>query len=57
MRNFVKNSVQCDAIDHAGEVAECMMVLKLNKLGRAFLEMDKFVSQNNPYAGTRPKEK
>ena len=43
-------------IDHAGEVAEYMMILKLNALGKAFLEMDKFVSQNQPYAGTRPKE-
>ena len=43
-------------IDHAGEVAEYMMILKLNALGKAFLEMDKYVSQNQPYAGTRPKE-
>ena len=43
-------------IDHAGEVAEYMMVLNLNELGKAFLELDKFVSQNQPYAGTRPKE-
>ena len=28
-----------------------------NGLDLAFLEMDKFVSQNQPYAGTRPKEK
>lgn len=44
------------SIVHAGEVAEYMMVLSLNKLGKAFLEVDRFVSQNQPYAGTRPKE-
>ncbi len=40
--------------DHSGEVAEYMMVLSLNELGKAFLEVDRFVSQNQPYAGTRP---
>lgn len=42
------------SIDHAGEVAEYMMVLSLNELGKAFLEIDEFVSQNQPYTGTRP---
>lgn len=42
------------SIDHSGEVAEYMMVLSLNELGRAFLEVERFVSQNQPYAGTRP---
>jgi len=42
------------SIDHAGEVAEYMMILSLNELGQAFLEVDRFVSQNQPYAATRP---
>ncbi|MBE6824756.1 MAG: DUF4365 domain-containing protein [Ruminococcaceae bacterium] len=44
------------SINHSGEVAEYMMVLGLNDLGKAFLNVDDFVSQNLPYAGTRPKE-
>jgi len=43
------------SIDHLGEVAEYMMKLSLNKLGEAFLSVDEFVSQNQPYVGTRPK--
>lgn len=42
------------SIDHAGEVAEYMVVLSLNELGKAFLRVDEFVSQNQPYAATRP---
>lgn len=44
------------SIDHLGEVAEYMLVLTLNELGRAFLNVDKFVSQNQPYIKARPKE-
>ena len=44
------------SIDHLGEVAEYMLVLSLNELGRAFLNVDKFVSQNQPYIKARPKE-
>lgn len=44
------------SIDHSGEVAEYMLVLSLNKLGRSFLAVNEFVSQNQVYAGTRPKE-
>lgn len=43
------------SINHSGEVAEYMMVLSLNELGRSFLKIDEFVSQNRPYAGARPK--
>lgn len=43
------------SIDHSGEVAEYMMKLSLNELGKSFLDVDMFVSQNQPYAGTRPK--
>lgn len=44
------------SIDHSGEVAEYMLVLSLNELGRSFLNVDKFVSQNQPYVKVRPKE-
>ena len=42
------------SIDHAGEVSEYMMVLTLNELGKSFLKIDNFVSQNRPYASARP---
>ena len=44
------------SIDHCGEVAEYMLVLSLNELGRSFLEVDKYVSQTCPYSSTRPKD-
>lgn len=44
------------SIDHSGEVAEYMMILSLNDLGRSFLAVDEFVSKRQPYSGTRPKE-
>ena len=43
------------SIDHSGEVAEYMMKLSLNELGKSFLNIDNFVSQNQPYTDTRPK--
>lgn len=43
-------------INHAGEVAEYMLVLNLNELGTSFLNIDKYVSQPRPYASTRPNE-
>lgn len=43
-------------IDHAGEVAEYMLVLSLNDLGESFLKIDQYVSQPRPYVGTRPNE-
>lgn len=45
------------SIDHAGEVAEYMLILDLNELGKAFLKVNKFVSQNQSYVSTRPKKK
>lgn len=44
------------SIDHAGEVAEFMLVLTLNELGRSFLNIDKYVSQPRPYNDVRPRE-
>lgn len=43
------------SIDHSGEVAEYMMKLSLNELGKSFLNVDRFVSKNQPYVDTRPK--
>lgn len=34
------------SIDHSGEVAEYMLVLSLNDLGRSFLKVNEFVSKN-----------
>ena len=39
---------------NAVSFAKDMMILSLNELGKAFLNVDKFVSQNQPYASTRP---
>ena len=44
------------SINHSGEVAEYMMILSLNDLGRAFLAVDDFVSKSQPYSGARPDE-
>ncbi|RHK05411.1 DUF4365 domain-containing protein [Enterococcus casseliflavus] len=52
---YRKNLDPMRSINHSGEVAEYMMVLSLNELGRSFLNIDKFVSQNRPYASARPK--
>ena len=42
------------SIIHSGEVAEYMMVLGLNELGKAFLSVEKYLSQKQPYVETRP---
>ena len=52
---FRKKLSPMRSIDHMGEVAEYMMKLTLNELGKSFLNVDKFVSKNQPYADTRPK--
>ena len=52
---FRKKLSPMRSIDHMGEVAEYMMKLSLNELGKSFLNVDKFVSKNQPYADTRPK--
>lgn len=44
-------------IDHAGEVAEYMLVLSLNELGKSFLEVEQFISESRPYAKARPESK
>ncbi len=43
-------------IDHAGEVTEYMFVLRLNELGRSFLNVDRYVSLSRLYVDVRPEE-
>lgn len=47
------NPMRC--INRSGEVAEYMMRLSLNELGKAFLNVDEFVSKNQPYTEVRAK--
>lgn len=42
------------SIDHAGEVAEYMLVLSINDFGKAFLKVNAFVSHSQAYVETRP---
>lgn len=42
------------SVNYSGEVAEYMMTLGLNELGKSFLYVDSFVSNNHPYADIRP---
>ena len=44
-------------VDYAGEVAEYMLVLSLNELGKSFLEVEQFISETRPYAKARPESK
>ncbi len=44
------------SVDQSGEVAEYMLVLSLNELGRSFLNVDTFLAQKLPYVETRPEE-
>ncbi|EUB25700.1 PF14280 domain protein [Streptococcus sp. AS20] len=44
-------------VDHAGEVAEYMLVLSLNELGKSFLEVEQFISETRPYTKARPESK
>jgi hypothetical protein len=42
------------SIDNGREVAEFMMVLSLNELGKAFLAVDEFLPKKRPYSGAMP---
>ena len=42
------------SVDRSGEVAEYMMILVLNDLGKSFLYVDDYVSNYQPYADARP---
>lgn len=43
------------SVNYSGEVVEYMMNLSLNELGKSFLNVHIFASQNQLYADTRPK--
>ena len=53
--DFRKKLDPMRSIDNSGEVAEYMLVLSLNDLGKSFLKVDEFVAKNQAYAETRPK--
>lgn len=44
------------SIDHSGEVAEYMLILSLNELGKSFLRVNEFVSHKQMYAEARPEK-
>lgn len=44
------------SIDYSGEVAEYMLILSLNDLGKSFLTVNEFITQNQVYADTRPEK-
>ena len=44
------------AIVYSGEVAEYMLDLQLNELGKAFLKVDDYISQTRPYTEARSKK-
>lgn len=50
---FRKSLDPIRSVDHFGEVAEFMLVLSLNELGRSFLSIDEYVSQQRPYVNAR----
>lgn len=44
------------SINHSGEVAEYMLTLSINELGRSFLTIDDYISQDQPYTKAVPEE-
>ena len=44
------------SINHSGEVAEYMLTLSINELGRSFLTIDDYISQDQPYTKVVPEE-
>ena len=42
-------------IDHGGEIAEFMLNLRLNDLGRSFLAIDGYLMRESLYCKARPK--
>lgn len=43
-------------VNHSNEVAEYMMVLGLNNLGKSFLTTNAFISKKIPYSEARPEK-
>ena len=44
------------SINHSGEVAEYMLTLSINELGRSFLTIDDYISQDQPYTKAVPEQ-
>ncbi len=44
------------SINNSGEVAEYMLTLSINELGRSFLTIDDYISQDQPYTKAVPEE-
>ena len=44
------------SIDYSGEVAEYMLTLSINELGRSFLTIDEYISKEQPYTKAVPEE-
>lgn len=44
------------SINYSGEMAEYMLNLSINELGKSFLTIDDYISQAQPYAKAVPKE-
>ena len=42
------------SINHYNEVAEYMLILSLNELGKSFLTIDNYVTQSQVYVSARP---
>lgn len=55
--DYKKSLSPMRSIVHSGEVAEYMLILKLNDLGKSFLLVDDFVSRKQPYVNVRPSDK
>lgn len=53
---YRKNLNPIRSVDHAGEVAEYMLILGLNELGISFLNVNEFVAQTQTYQCLRPNE-
>lgn len=53
--DFRKKLNPMRSIIHSGEVAEYMLDISLNGLGKSFLNVDEYVSQIQPYTDIRPK--
>lgn len=52
--NFRKKLDAMRSINHYNEVAEYMLILSLNELGKSFLTVDNYVTQSQVYVLARP---
>ena len=52
---FRKRLKPMRSINHSGEVAEYMLTLSINELGRSFLTVENYIAQDQPYTKAVPK--